>query len=65
MTIIVFLVDTSASMNQRVYLGGPSRPRLLDVAKTAVEHFVKVNSYDHRREGKNCTKKRGILTKKI
>jgi integrator complex subunit 6 len=40
MTIIVFLLDTSASMNQRVFLGG--RPTLLDVAKSAVETFVKV-----------------------
>ncbi|XP_023246357.1 integrator complex subunit 6 [Copidosoma floridanum] len=40
MTIIVFLIDTSASMNQRVYMGG--RPTLLDVAKSAVEYFVKV-----------------------
>ncbi|KAI8438346.1 hypothetical protein MSG28_010912 [Choristoneura fumiferana] len=39
MTIIVFLIDTSASMNQRAYLGG--RPTLLDVAKGAVETFVK------------------------
>ncbi|CAB3240509.1 unnamed protein product [Arctia plantaginis] len=40
MTIIVFLIDTSASMTQRAYLGG--RPTLLDVAKGAVETFVKV-----------------------
>lgn len=40
MTIIVFLIDTSASMYQRAYLGG--RPTLLDVAKSAVETFVKV-----------------------
>lgn len=40
MTIIVFLIDTSASMCQRAYLG--SRPTLLDVAKGAVETFVKV-----------------------
>uniref|UniRef100_T1HK58 VWFA domain-containing protein n=1 Tax=Rhodnius prolixus TaxID=13249 RepID=T1HK58_RHOPR len=40
MTIIVFLIDTSASMSQRAYLGG--RPTLLDVAKGAVETFVKV-----------------------
>ncbi|XP_012284732.1 integrator complex subunit 6 isoform X2 [Orussus abietinus] len=40
MTIIVFLIDTSASMNQRTYLG--ARPTLLDVAKSAVENFVKV-----------------------
>ena len=38
MTIIVFLVDTSASMNQRTYLG----TTLLDVAKGAVETFMKV-----------------------
>jgi integrator complex subunit 6 len=42
MRVIVFIVDTSASMNQRAYLGG--RPSLLDVAKGAVETFVKVNS---------------------
>ena len=39
MTIIVFLVDTSASMNQRAYVNG--RKTLLDVAKEAVEVFVK------------------------
>jgi hypothetical protein len=43
MTIIIFLIDTSASMNQRAYLGG--RPTLLDVAKGAVETFVKVREY--------------------
>lgn len=47
MTIIVFLIDTSASMNQRAYLGG--RPTLLDVAKGAVETFVKVREYILRR----------------
>lgn len=40
MTIILFLIDTSASMNQRTYLG--ARPTLLDVAKDAVERFIKV-----------------------
>lgn len=40
MTIILFLVDTSSSMNQRTYLG--ARPTLLDVAKDAVEKFLKV-----------------------
>ena len=45
MTIIVFLVDTSASMNQRAYLGG--RPSLLDVAKGAVETFVKVSFFSN------------------
>lgn len=47
MTIIVFLIDTSASMNQRAYLGG--RPTLLDVAKGAVETFVKVREEILRR----------------
>ncbi|KAF7287926.1 integrator complex subunit 6 [Rhynchophorus ferrugineus] len=40
MTIIVFLIDTSASMFQRTYIGG--RTTLLDVAKSAVETFVKI-----------------------
>lgn len=39
MTIIVFLVDTSASMNQRTYMG----TTVMDVAKGAVETFMKVN----------------------
>ena len=42
MTIIIFLVDTSASMNQRTYLG----TTLLDVAKSAVETFMKIRSRD-------------------
>ncbi|CAG9761952.1 unnamed protein product [Ceutorhynchus assimilis] len=40
MTIIVFLIDTSASMFQRTFIGG--RQSLLDVAKSAVETFVKI-----------------------
>ncbi|XP_040578321.1 integrator complex subunit 6-A isoform X2 [Lepeophtheirus salmonis] len=40
MTIIVFLVDTSASMEQKAYVSG--RCSLLDVAKGAVEFFVKM-----------------------
>jgi len=39
MTIIVFLVDTSASMNQRTYMG----TTILDTTKGAVETFMKVN----------------------
>ncbi|CAL1547176.1 unnamed protein product [Lymnaea stagnalis] len=42
MTIILFLVDTSASMNQRTYLG----TALIDVAKAAVENFMKSRSRD-------------------
>lgn len=44
MTIILFLIDTSSSMNQRTYLG--SRPTLLDVAKDAVEKFLKARARD-------------------
>ena len=39
MTIILFLVDTSASMNQRTYLG----TTFIDVSKASVETFMKVN----------------------
>ncbi|CAG0917399.1 unnamed protein product [Notodromas monacha] len=42
MTIIAFLVDTSASMNQRTIAGG--RPTLLDMAKIAIESFIKMRS---------------------
>ncbi|XP_070173292.1 integrator complex subunit 6-like isoform X2 [Littorina saxatilis] len=42
MTIILFLVDTSASMNQRTYLG----TTLIDVAKAAVETFMKIRARD-------------------
>ena len=38
MVIFVFVVDTSASMNQRTSVG----TTLLDVAKNAVETFTKV-----------------------
>ena len=38
MGIILFLVDTSASMNQKTYLGAS----YLDVAKVAIETFLKV-----------------------
>lgn len=43
MTIILFLVDTSASMNQRTYLG----TTLIDVAKAAVETFMKVTDVEN------------------
>ncbi|KAJ8310005.1 hypothetical protein KUTeg_011870 [Tegillarca granosa] len=42
MTIIIFLVDTSASMNQRTYLG----TSLIDIAKASVETFMKIRSRD-------------------
>ncbi|XP_014670851.1 PREDICTED: integrator complex subunit 6-B-like [Priapulus caudatus] len=47
MTIILFLVDTSASMNQRTYLG----TTLLDVAKGAVETFMRVRQRDPNSRG--------------
>ncbi|XP_062521913.1 integrator complex subunit 6-like [Corticium candelabrum] len=42
MGIILFLIDNSASMNQRTVAG----TTLLDVAKTAVETFIKLRSRD-------------------
>ncbi|CAC5393898.1 INTS6 [Mytilus coruscus] len=42
MTIILFLVDTSSSMNQRTYLG----TSLIDIAKASVETFMKIRSRD-------------------
>ncbi|GAB1600442.1 integrator complex subunit 6-like [Argonauta hians] len=42
MTIILFLIDTSSSMNQRTYIG----TSLIDVAKAAVETFMKIRSRD-------------------
>lgn len=42
MTIILFLIDTSGSMNQRTHYG--ARPTLLDVTKETVEKFIKVSS---------------------
>ncbi|CAG2120441.1 unnamed protein product, partial [Medioppia subpectinata] len=44
MTIIVFLIDTSGSMNARTHFG--ARPSLLDVAKDAVEKFLKFRQRD-------------------
>lgn len=44
MTIILFLVDTSASMNQRTYLG----TSLIDIAKASVETFMKVKTLEFR-----------------
>ena len=38
MGILLFLIDTSASMAQKTYLG----TSFLDVAKAAVETFMKV-----------------------
>ena len=40
--VIVFLVDSSASMNQVTYLG----TSLLDIAKNAVESFIKIRNRD-------------------
>lgn len=47
MTIILFLIDTSASMNQRTYLG----TTLLDVTKGAVENFMKIRARDPASRG--------------
>lgn len=40
--MVLFALDTSASMNQQTSAGIP----LLDCAKSAVEHFIKLRSLD-------------------
>ncbi|XP_066542774.1 integrator complex subunit 6 isoform X1 [Hoplias malabaricus] len=47
MPVILFLIDTSASMNQRSYLG----TTYLDIAKGAVETFLKLRSRDPASRG--------------
>ncbi|XP_015715812.1 integrator complex subunit 6-like isoform X2 [Coturnix japonica] len=47
MPILLFLIDTSASMNQRAYLG----TSYLDVAKGAVEIFMKLRARDPASRG--------------
>lgn len=42
MTIFVFLIDTSASMNRRF---GASALSYLEVAKNAIQHFLKVGLF--------------------
>lgn len=44
MPILLFLIDTSASMNQRTDLG----TSYLDIAKGAVELFLKVKGGEER-----------------
>ncbi|XP_060688355.1 integrator complex subunit 6 isoform X2 [Hemiscyllium ocellatum] len=47
MPILLFLIDTSASMNQRTYLG----TSYLDIAKGAVEIFMKLRARDPASRG--------------
>ncbi|KAL4609089.1 integrator complex subunit 6-like [Arapaima gigas] len=47
MPVLLFLVDTSASMNQRTHLG----TTYLDIAKGAVETFMKLRSRDPASRG--------------
>ncbi|KAI5107416.1 integrator complex subunit 6 [Silurus meridionalis] len=47
MPVILFLIDTSASMNQRTHLG----TTYLDIAKGAVETFLKLRSRDPASRG--------------
>ncbi|KAI1903086.1 hypothetical protein AGOR_G00023590 [Albula goreensis] len=47
MPILLFLIDTSASMNQRTYLG----TTYLDIAKGAVEVFMKLRARDPASRG--------------
>lgn len=55
MTIILFLIDTSASMNQKAYINGVPRS-YLDVAKGAVETFLK-----YRQRSQDCMGDRYML----
>lgn len=48
MPILLFLIDTSASMNQRTHLG----TTYLDIAKGAVETFMKVPGSALREEAR-------------
>lgn len=48
MTVIVFLIDTSASMMQKSYLG----TTYLDFARLTVEQFLKVNLFKNLGFGK-------------
>lgn len=50
MPILLFLIDTSASMNQRTDLG----TSYLDIAKGAVELFLKVKGGERRDGGRSC-----------
>lgn len=52
MPILLFLIDTSASMNQRTDLG----TSYLDIAKGAVELFLKVKGGERRDGGRSCGK---------
>lgn len=49
MPILLFLIDTSASMNQRTDLG----TSYLDIAKGAVELFLKVNGGEREKWGES------------
>ena len=42
MPVVLFIIDNSASMNQVTYLG----TSYLDLAKSAVENFLKVNTIE-------------------
>lgn len=48
MTIILFLIDTSASMSQKAYVNGVQKT-YLDIAKGAVETFLK-----YRQRSQDC-----------
>ena len=39
MPVVIFLLDNSASMNQMTHIG----TTLFDIAKGAIEHFLKVS----------------------
>lgn len=55
MTIILFLIDTSASMSQKAYVNGVQKS-YLDIAKGAVETFLK-----YRQRSQDCMGDRYML----
>lgn len=55
MTIILFLIDTSASMSQKAYVNGVQKS-YLDIAKGAVETFLK-----YRQRSQDCLGDRYML----
>lgn len=61
MGIILFLVDTSASMNQRTFLG----TSYLDVAKGAIDTFMKVRMRGRGREARIRKYRSGVCVTRV
>ena len=57
MPVVLFIIDNSASMNQVTYLG----TSYLDLAKSAVENFLKVNTIEFVNSKLNPKKGRMLI----